>query len=203
MLRLVGRYSGDLAHTRCHLALAGPRLAKNSRWEPVTDSSHIDCAVQIFDGTQGERRVSMDLNALEATSIKIKWSPDGSRIATVTAGDDTLRLWDLADGALILAFNLETDITAATFSPDMTQMATASRSEIIQLWNIEEEQEANRLEGAVAEFISWSPKDTMLAFGASIWQSDTSIVQFWDGIAADTQLTMEFEGNLEKTCLVT
>lgn len=62
-------------------------------------------------------------------------SPDGRHVLTV---DDTVILWDAISGDALAKFvGHGAAVTGATFSPDGTQIATASKDCTARIWNIE------------------------------------------------------------------
>ncbi len=77
------------------------------------------------------------------------WSPDGSRIVTVSH-DRTARVWDAGTGALINSFSHEGRVAHAAFRPpDGRQLLTAGDDRSARLWDVETGLEVDR--------ISWSP----------------------------------------------
>jgi WD40 repeat protein len=63
------------------------------------------------------------------------FSPDGSRIVTASA-DNTARVWDTADGHLLLTLAGHTDaVVSAAFSPDGKHIVTASFDHTARVWD--------------------------------------------------------------------
>src|SRR5262249_9045483 len=63
------------------------------------------------------------------------FSPDGKHLLTAAVGDDkTVRIWDVKTGSATTVLQGHTDtITEATYSPDGTRIATASR-DVVRVW---------------------------------------------------------------------
>jgi WD40 repeat protein len=65
----------------------------------------------------------------------VAWSPDGRRIASASR-DETVQVWDAANGKALLSYNGHTDwVLAVAWSPDGRRIASASRDETVQVWD--------------------------------------------------------------------
>jgi WD40 repeat protein len=64
----------------------------------------------------------------------VAFSPDGARLATASAVDGTLRLWDLHTGALVTAA-AEDNVTTIDFSPDGRFVATTASESFARIRN--------------------------------------------------------------------
>jgi WD40 repeat protein len=66
------------------------------------------------------------------------FSPDGARVAFVTAGvyDGTADVWDVASGRLLRRCEISTPTAYATFSPDGSRIAGTSGNEL-KLWEVD------------------------------------------------------------------
>ena len=63
-----------------------------------------------------------------------EFSPDGSRIVTVSLSDMTTKVWNAYTGALI--HNLAGGFYHAEFSPDGSRIVTASWDSTVKIWDI-------------------------------------------------------------------
>ncbi len=91
----------------------------------------------------GARLWDGDGNFLTALEGPIEWvksasfSPDGTRIVTVSRDDGPARLWDTSNGNLVTALEGATgEVSSASFSPDGTRVVTVSRYDTAaRLWD--------------------------------------------------------------------
>ncbi|KAJ5541349.1 hypothetical protein N7494_006425 [Penicillium frequentans] len=138
---------------------------------------------------------SLCLQTLEGHSkeiTQIAWSPDGSRLASVS-DDHTIRIWDPATGQTIMTLkpdDSELRVNSIAWSPDGSQLASAS--DVISIWDLATGQTMSILEHTVRiSTIVWSPDGSRLASACL----DT--IKIWDPATGQTILV------LEHTCFVT
>jgi hypothetical protein len=64
------------------------------------------------------------------------WSPDGTRIATISA-DTTVRIWDAQTGQPVRTLFAHEDVVdTLAWSPDGLRLVTASRDGAVNIWNV-------------------------------------------------------------------
>jgi WD40 repeat protein len=64
----------------------------------------------------------------------VSFNDDGTRLATGSA-DQTVRIWDVADGSQLELLHHGEPVSAVAFSPDGTQLATAG-ADIARIWDV-------------------------------------------------------------------
>ena len=107
----------------------------------------------------------------------IAYSPDGSRIATVSSDND-VKIWDAASGQEIatLTSGHARPVNALAFSPDGQYLATGGDDGFVILWNAESgERITVFLRGVPVRDITFSVDSTLIAIAA-----DNNDMQIWD-----------------------
>ncbi len=102
-------------------------------------------------------------------------SPDGQTLASPSI-DNTVRIWDLANGRLLRTLEHNETVWLVGWSPDGTTLASASDNEL-SLWNVTTGQQVQVLEEikAKATCVAWSPDGKVLAFS-----SGDQTILVWD-----------------------
>ncbi|HTI52081.1 MAG TPA: Gfo/Idh/MocA family oxidoreductase, partial [Planctomycetaceae bacterium] len=156
-----------------------------------------DETVRFWDRATGEPRQT--LSDLGQPALGLAFSRNGRWLAVCT-GDATrptkkgaARIYDLAGN---LQFTLEGHdrvVSAVAFSPDDTQVATASADETIKLWNAETGKEVRTLEGHTrpVNSLAFFPGGRWLASASGGRNVGGNEVKLWDLSTGKERLTID------------
>lgn len=95
-------------------------------------------AVQLLTVASGNPLTSVNLQAAGVYTVAnaIAFSPNGHVLA-LGCSDNTVRLWDVANGKLLRTLLGHTDaVTSVAFSPDGRTLASGSKDKTIRIWNV-------------------------------------------------------------------
>jgi len=118
--------------------------------------------------------------------VMVAWSPDGKRLAsgggnldfgTNKPSDDTVQIWDVADGSHVFTYRGHTNgVQALVWSPDGTRIASASLDNTVQVWDATDSGHVLTYRGHTDHVLNlaWSPDGNYLA---SVGTDKT--VQIW------------------------
>ena len=109
----------------------------------------------------------------------VAFSPDGSRLATVS-DDQTAKVWDAVTGETLLTLRGHTEpVYGVAFSPDGKRLATASGDKTAKIWDAVSGQELLTLRGHSDSVngVAFSPDGTFLATA-----SKDRTMRLWDAI---------------------
>jgi WD40 repeat protein len=106
-----------------------------------------DSSIQILDATSGS---SLQTIPLDATPVKIAWSPDNLNLASATE-DGRTTLWNTASGKgrefPALPHDSGQWIVALDFSPDGRWLAGAGGDRVVRVWSVVDAREQKRICG--------------------------------------------------------
>jgi WD40 repeat protein len=140
------------------------------------------------------------LEGHEELVTNLAFSPDGSLIAT-SSEDDTVRVWNPDNGALLQTLEHDMNVENVVFSPDGEILASASNDSLVQLWNVADWSLLHTLDdfSAAVYGLAFSPDGKTLAtagggeeFAVQLWnRDDWSLSQSMTG-HSDLVSSLEF-----------
>ncbi|KAJ5115953.1 WD40-repeat-containing domain protein [Penicillium angulare] len=140
--------------------------------------------VRIWDVLTGTLQQILE-DHVEGRSVEcqpsVAFSPDSQLLAS--SADNTVRLWDLSTGKLVLLEGHSNEVFSIGFSPDSRFLASGSRDKTVRLWDIStggiEHVQILDHEEAQVKSIKFSPNGQLLASGSG------NTVYVWD-VSKDT-----------------
>jgi len=124
----------------------------------------------------------------------IIFSPDGRLMASGSADDGTVWLWDVATGAVRQTFKggHSSSVLSVAFSPDGSLVASGSHNGIVKLWDAATGAVRQTLEGrqSPARAVTFSPDGSLVASGF-----DDGTVKLWDAATGAVGQTLKGHSN--------
>jgi WD40 repeat protein/serine/threonine protein kinase/tetratricopeptide (TPR) repeat protein len=139
-------------------------------WSPdntVFASGHSDGTVTISGINAGDKIVTW--RAHVDSIYHLAWSPDAARIASTSANDFFVNIWDVASQKIVHGpLRHSHGITSIAWAPDGQRLATGSMDETVKIWDATTGRETRTLRGHVDSVTSlaWGP-DGRLASGGN------------------------------------
>ncbi|KAI1741442.1 WD40-repeat-containing domain protein [Xylaria scruposa] len=97
----------------------------------ILASRGIGGAIILWNTTTGQ---DMGLDGHSSLVTALAYSPDGKRLASASADDKTIRIWEVATGRIEFTLNCA-DISTLLFAPDGIKLASGSNT-TIRVWNL-------------------------------------------------------------------
>lgn len=157
----------------------GTKLAtggSDNDWEEFPKRGKGGGRIRVFDAEDGDELLTI-ADAHDVQVDRICWSPDGSRLASVSV-DHHLKIWDVSNGSLLYkTFAHGGSINTVLWSPDPALLASASYNGEVKIWTVGEQLESCVLLGHTGPVngLSWSSDAVHLASSSA-----DETVRIWD-----------------------
>jgi WD40 repeat protein/serine/threonine protein kinase len=174
-----GRLTADVVHPTPR-PVGGPGGVTAGAWSPddkLLATGHGDGTVTISGAHAGATIVT--LRAHVDWIYHLAWSPDSARLASTSANDFFVSVWDVATGKMVLGpLRHSHGITAIAWEPDGKRLATGSIDETVKVWTAATGHEDLTLRGhrASSTSLAWGPGGRLASGG-----SDGSM-RVWDSV---------------------
>ena len=185
-------YSYDKGATWNHITDSASGLSY--KWENIPLPASKECLMKVTFASQKGSNLTYKGHSHYVNDLD--WSPDGTRIATVSL-DSTLQIWDSNNGTKLLEINKYYEkLKSVAWSPDGRKIATVGQDTIVRVWNAETGKEITNFKGieSLDKSLEWSPDGSMLALcggSGKVWNLQTETVitnfDFFNGVIRDIE----------------
>ncbi|MFL6125013.1 AAA family ATPase [Actinophytocola sp.] len=158
----------------------------------IDDYAPTPLATRALVTSLAHHRTTLVLVGHERMLLGVAWSPDATRLATVSA-DRTARIWGAADGQELTVLRGHDDwVLHVTWSPDGSRVATCSGDRTARIWDPSTGTELMVLRGHHDRVwgIAWSPDGLRIATSA-----DDQTARVWDASTGDEVLVLRGHHN--------
>ncbi|MDX1991262.1 MAG: hypothetical protein SF029_02665 [bacterium] len=151
--------------------IAGTTLDWSPDGTQMVTGSIYDYLLIIWDVSTQQQITSFNQNS--ASSYRVEWSPDGSKILSSLTDNQAL-IWDFASEQLLRTIHVD-DLVNAHWSPDSNKIATVSLDGTIQVWDANSGYLLDTILGSAPTYdVAWNPDGSQLAY--YLPDNDTIIV---------------------------
>jgi serine/threonine protein kinase len=118
-------------------------MALRSDGKRIAIAGSRDRSIRVRDLSTGEEK---KWSAPVSTGISIAWSPEGTRLASISA--DTITIWNVAEGKELHALKVpQGAVSCVAFLADGARLASGGTDKSIRLWNLQDGSAAGELTG--------------------------------------------------------
>ncbi len=126
------------------------------------EDSRSDNRVDIIDAVSG----SDQKIGLSAPPTKAKYSPDGTKLAILLKGEDTITIYTVSTGSTSVLTGHTAQVNDVAWSPDSSKLLSVGNDKKAIIWDIASGSPVKEIDGySVAGTCAWSPADNYLAVG--------------------------------------
>lgn len=121
--------------------------------------------------------------------VQVKWSPDGTKIASLSYDETGFRIWDVVTGEILVTNQISTQgIASIAWSPDNQKLSITSIGNLVTIIDAQTGKRTfPHLDSVGGTTTAWSPDGTKLLIG-STYQLEINIV---DTVEGKTLLTID------------
>ena len=153
-----------------------------SGWSRLLGRAKLTGRIKLWDVRTWKRRL-VDAPHLDnfAGPISAVFSPDGKTVASAGYSDNTIKLWDPANGNIRLTLpGRPAQVLSLSFSPNARTLAAGYSDDTVKLWDVATGRERDTLKGLGGEVhcLAFSPQGKWLASGA--YDQRFGQVKLWD-----------------------
>lgn len=150
----------------------------------------VDDNIRLWDSAS---RADTGVRLHNRAVVSLTWSPDGRTLASA-AGDNSISLWDSANGAQLRAWQEGHQqfgsVGSLAWSPDGRILASAGHP-TVRVWDAANGQAIRTLSHAGAWRMAWSPDGRTLASGGG-----DKTVRLWDSASGRLLRTLQHPGGI-------